>query len=64
MEPDYIDAIMENLISEIADNEEISGVDYVQHYSNILDFSKIKKVKFEEAEASGKIKFLDWKDLQ
>jgi len=56
----------------IPDDADIPGIEicmededeeFIQHYSNILDFSKIKKLKFDDPGVKDKIKFTQWIDL-
>ena len=65
MEPDFLnftpeDDDLPNIEFSITDDEED---DFIQHYSTILEFSKIKKIKFDDPSIPDKIKFVNWINL-
>jgi len=63
-ETDFLDLIPDDFeFPEIEVYAEDEDPDFIQHYSQILDFTKIKKVRFEDPGVKDKIKFTPWKEI-
>lgn len=61
-EKDILDIIlpMENFIPDFMENQDD---DFIQQYSDIIDFSRIKKIKFDDEIVKKNIHFEKWTDL-
>lgn len=65
-EKDFITVMDEEYINEAPiyyGDEGQEDDEYIQHFSKIINFKKIKALKFDDPEVKKKIKFTSWKEL-
>jgi hypothetical protein len=65
IENNFLNSFVEayDMVDDIVIQLEDEDDEYIQHYSNILDFSKIKKIKFDDPKIKEKIVFTNFLDF-